>query len=160
MLPAFSQISDNDSFVSTEIDSFIEDKDSTIWICTLSNGQTVYQDDERPGYHNSAWIRLKNYCSINSLSIQNMRLKFRSHVETVGDFCTSYFFCKSILAGFGMEKPNNYYITGVVKEGVLYTDKWIVPELLKISSDERNPQEYEHCIIQSQAEKNVTALNT
>jgi len=63
--------------VSFEVDDFIADKDSTIWIAKLSDGRLVYEDDDRPGYdERSAWKRLKVFCEVNKLYVQQMFIRF------------------------------------------------------------------------------------
>lgn len=136
-----------DDYISTEIDSFIEDKDGTIWICELSNGLTVYQDDDRPDMHHSAWHRLKNYCHNNKVNILNIKIKFRSHIETVASSNEGYFFCKHILFGPAMTKAQEAYIVGDIHNGILRTRKYIVPEIVEMSSEERDIDKYLSCII-------------
>ena len=58
---------------------FLEDK--TIWVAVLSNGLTVYQDDNRSGKEKVAWKRLGRYCSEKHIDVIGMYLKFRSHVK-------------------------------------------------------------------------------
>jgi len=134
-------------YISTSIDSFIEDKDDAIWICELSNGVTVYQDDDRPGYHHSAWERLKNYCYTNRVNIKNIKIKFRSHIETVATSDEGYFFCKHILFGPTMLKAQQAFVVGSIHDGKLTTRKYIVPEIVEMSSEERDIKEYQRCII-------------
>src|SRR5688572_26252240 len=86
-------------------DSWLQDRyeSHTRWIATLSNGQIVYEDDDRPGISpRSAWIRLCAYCKENNLHVVNITLQFRSHRETAysgdGD---GVFFCKGIIGHWG-----------------------------------------------------------
>ena len=72
------EIAEQNYGLCTEECDFLEDK--TIWVAVLSNGLTIYQDDERSGKEPVAWKRLKEYCQSESLNIVGMHLKFRSHV--------------------------------------------------------------------------------
>lgn len=127
------------SFVSLSIDSFIEDKDSTIWIAKLNNGETVYQDDDRPGFEPSSWHRLRNYCYDNGLYIKNISLKFRSHTENVGYSPDGYFFIKSLLGSLSDERQKtfHYYKFGTILNKKISVQKWSVPELILSGTQER-----------------------
>ena len=55
-----------------------------IWMVTLSNGESVYQDDNRPNiYPESAWIRLKIYCEENDLYITDMKIRNKVKVKSI-----------------------------------------------------------------------------
>ena len=54
---SIQEIAEQDYGLCTEECGFLEDK--TIWVAVLSNGLTVYQDDERSGKEPIAWKRLK-----------------------------------------------------------------------------------------------------
>ena len=52
-------------FLSKEMDAYIRvyADNNPLWIATLSNGETIYQDDGRPNVKPlSAWSRVKKYC--------------------------------------------------------------------------------------------------
>ena len=75
------------AFVSKKIDSYVNvyGDNNPMWIVELSNGETVYQDDDRPGIEPpSAWKRLKIYCDAHDLHVVKMNVKNRSHMENVG----------------------------------------------------------------------------
>ena len=60
-----------------------------IWMVTLSNGESVYQDDYRPNvYPESAWIRLKIYCEENDLHITDMKIRNKGNVKSIDSNCT------------------------------------------------------------------------
>ena len=108
-----------------EYDEWLKQKDKTLWIAETDQG-TVYQDDGRPGTNKPAWERL----ILSGLKIKSMRIQFRSHVEHVGEDKDGYYFINSIFYGFGMKKPNNYYICGYLENGIVKCKKWKVPELI------------------------------
>lgn len=117
--------------VSFEIDDFINDKDETIWIATLSDGRKVYQDDDRPEHQEKrAWVRLQAFCSKNNLFVTQMSIKFRSHNEDNPVSSEGYFFRKGVLGQFGSTKSVNYYLTGPIIDGKIHVTKWRIPELI------------------------------
>jgi len=127
------------SEVCTQLDKWMDDTwvHSTRWVVELSNGETVWQDDGRPGLdEDSAWVRLKNYCENNGYTIKSMRLQFRNNKpEQVYSGGESYFFSKLIRASFGTSKNDqvlntHYYLVGMQKDGAVYIDKWLVPALV------------------------------
>lgn len=127
--------------VCKEQDGYIVEllESGTRWIAYLSNGETIYQDDDRPGIEtNSAWIRLGEYVRANKLSIVHMKLQFRSHFinvnNGVADKVDGFFFCKSALGSPGFEKTVEYYVAGTLKNGILETKRWQIPEL-ELDSD-------------------------
>lgn len=135
--------------ISFVIDDFISDKDSTIWYCELSNGKTVYQDDDRPGYDEpSAWLRLAKYLHENKVNIVKMWIRFRSHIELVGENAEGYFFRKSVLGGLAMQRDEvpinkHYYLAGCLRDGKIEVVKWQVPELIEIERETRYPTDGE-----------------
>lgn len=157
-----------DDFISTEIDQFIEDKDATLWICGLSNGMTVYQDDDRPDHYRDSWSRLRVYCRNNNVYVTSMKFKFRSHTEEIGSISdrpniSGFFFIKAALFGINMKKTERRYVGGYVEDGILKTKKFIVPELVLIEEEERLPKDYQDFIIpciNHSLEKNVPVSNT
>ena len=118
--------------VSKTIDEYVNqygDK-NPIWVVTLSNDETIYQDDDRPGVEpGSAWIRLKSYCEENDLHITSMKIKNRSHVVEVDSDCDGYFFCKG--AGGFMFGDATYlsFSIGTLQGGELKVRRWSLPEI-------------------------------
>ncbi len=122
--------------VCKEQDGYIIElmESQTRWIVDLSNGERIYQDDDRPGVEtNSAWIRLGQYVKANNLSIIYMRLQFRSHFINVNDGpadkVNGFFFSKSALGSPGMGRTQDYYVAGTLRNGILQTKRWQIPEL-------------------------------
>lgn len=118
------------------------------WIVELSNGETVYQDDDRPGETpNSAWIRLGSYVKEKSLRIEKMRLQFRSNIKYVNDKpVDGFFFCKSALGAPGMNTIS-YYVAGFLRNGILETKRWQVPELELEETEHRKVEDAGECLI-------------
>jgi len=109
-------------------DPFLDDK--TIWIASLSDGQTVYQDDGRSGVsHHSAWVRLKDYCAVEDIHINGLKIKFRSHVVPIPK-SEGYHFIHGVgcLVGFDSE---DFFIIGTLNNGTLKRTWYKVPEILE-----------------------------
>jgi len=119
-----------------------------VWIAMLSNGETIYQDDDRPNVEpQSAWLRLKSYCEDNDLHIVNMKIKNRSHMLEVGNECDGFFFCK--VAGsymFGTETHHAFSI-GTLENGRLRVRKWNLPSLEPDRFEDRDPHEVGEMLI-------------
>ena len=129
-----------DKRVCFKIDDYIEDRDRAIWIAKLSNGETVYQDEDRYGPSDYAWFRLRNYCKSKKIKIDSILIKFRSHTEKIIDNDgEGVFFRNKALAGFS--NP------GVIKDGIIKVDHWMVPELIFEETDERPVDGHEESII-------------
>ena len=133
--------------ICTNEDCFLEDK--TIWIAALSNGQEVFQDDDRGGvYPSSAWLRLKDYCEVEGVYIDELKIKFRSHVVTIPK-SEGYHFIKGIGCMVGFD-PEEFFIVGTLNGGKLQRTWYKVPEILKDRTSDANPDEiskYESIII-------------
>lgn len=91
-------------------DYFLEEE--CIWVAKLSDGTTVYQDDNRPGIEPvSAWIRLGEYLKENSDKwIKEIQLKFGTHEISVAGEKDLYFYSHGLLAS--VTKSCGYHIIG------------------------------------------------
>lgn len=133
-------IKSNQSNLCFEEDEFLEGK--TIWIAALSNGEDVYQDDDRPGLIPQAWLRLKKYVDDNQLSIERLLLKFRSHRVEVSNNEEGNTFSKGVIARWGGSKTRHFYVTGILKGGMIRLKWWTTPELLLYQRDIQTPEKY------------------
>lgn len=118
--------------ICTKIDGWLEDVylSKARWEVVLSNGLTVYQDDDRPGLKPaSAWERLYDYCRENDVYVQSMIIRFRSHVEPIGSNADGFFFSKCVTAGFSSSMDS--FLTGTLVNGILTVSKWSIPALTK-----------------------------
>lgn len=129
------------SLICTEITG--EDfRGKPMWIVNLNDGTTVYQSDDDPRLesHNS-WLCLKKYVEEKGLYIKDMIIRFRDHVEVVGSESTgadAYFFVHMILGNF-VGYNQIFYNTGVLKDGLVKGNQWIVPELITLEQFEKDP---------------------
>ena len=137
-------------FLSKEFDTYINvyADNNPLWIATLSNGETIYQDDGRPNVEPpSAWVRLKKYCEVNNLHITNIKVRNKSHIEDVGSGYDGYFFCKSVGALMFGDMTQHSFVLGVLEGEKLSVRKWRLPELIPEEVEERNPYDLPECII-------------
>jgi len=140
--------------ISKHIDQFIADfKDmNTIWVVELDNGESVYQDDERPGISPaSAWQRLKQYVADNSLSIVRMKLVFRSHEEEI-EPADGYFYCKAAAIIMG-NPPMFQFVTGRLVNDKVEITNWRVPELIPVYHSSRSIADAETSLIVNYGKK-------
>jgi hypothetical protein len=74
--------------ISKSVDSYIAvyADNNPFWTINLTNGEHIYQDDDRPGLEiASAWKRAKIYIYENSLEIDNVTFRFAGYQYTVYD---------------------------------------------------------------------------
>lgn len=109
---------------------YLEDK--TIWVVNLSNGLTVFQDDERSGKEPIAWKRLADYCNSEGVDIVAMYLQFRSNRKIMpeGENIEGYYFAYGAHKEFDERITRMHYVAGTVDQGRLNTEWYTTPELL------------------------------
>tara|TARA_Y100000592_G_scaffold100806_1_gene182939 strand:+ start:2989 stop:3441 length:453 start_codon:yes stop_codon:yes gene_type:complete len=123
----------------TQPDYFIEDK--PIWYVHLSDGLTVYQDDNRPGQHEPcAWRRLWQYCKDKNVSIQSMSIRFRSNIVHIPnqDNAEGYYFSYGAIKEITDIKTRSYYICGTLRNNKINSSWYATPELLEAQKNQRN----------------------
>ena len=130
------------TYVAKELDSYVNQygDNNPIWVVTLSSGETVYQDDDRPDVEPaSAWLRLKTYCEENDLHITSMKIKNRSNVVEAHAEADGYFFCKG--AGGFMFGDATYlsFSIGTLENGELKVRRWSLPEIEPSTIEIRDP---------------------
>ena len=97
-------------------DKFLKEK--TIWIAELSDGSTVFQDDDRPNAKPaSAWRRLQAHVEDNGLYISKLSIRSRDHTEEIPE-AAQYHFSKSIGCLVGAEEEHHYIISLLYSEGL------------------------------------------
>lgn len=143
--------------ICTEIDDWLQDQMDTgykaIWQVRLSDDTVVYQDDGRDESADSAWIRLKRHCEDNNLKITSMALKFRSNVINLPSGKDGYYFIRGFLGSFGYRHPKRHLsgfetaIVGFLEDGVIKTETYRCPELLKIDIGQRSIEDNLDCLI-------------
>lgn len=128
--------------VSMEVCTIDDDyvRDRVRWVVELSNGQTVYEDDNRPGIaESSAWKRLKAYCKDQGVYIVHMWLQFRSNrISVEPSHAKGYFFVKSVFGVWGDVNTYHAYIAGTLVDGQIKATKWTVPELTFLENQTRD----------------------
>lgn len=125
---------------------------NTRWIAYLSDGRKVYQDDFREYEFNderrySTWVRLKHFCEKEKIDIVGMLLQFRTNKIALEENADGYYFCKSVLGAFGMERNIHFFVTGHVKNNKIHIKRWQIPELVIDSEEVREIKENDLCLI-------------
>ena len=110
---------------------YLEDK--SVWIATLSNGITAYQDDDKSGKEPVAWRRLHKYCKENNVHLLGMCLKFRSNIITIKspDDIDGFYFSYGVQREFDEEVTRAYYVCGYLKSEEINYIWYRTPELLE-----------------------------
>lgn len=109
-----------------------------MWVANLSNGLTAYQSDDNPSMpHHNSWTCLKQYAEENDLYIRNMVLRFRDHTEVIGDGHDAYYFVHMLLGNF-IGYNQIFYNAGVLVDGVININQWVIPEIITMDSYTKN----------------------
>ena len=140
----------SNDLVSKELTEYVSvyADSNPIWMVTLSNGESVYQDDNRPNiYPESAWIRLKIYCEENDLYITDMKIRNKGNVKSIESNCDGYFFCKGAGAFLFGDETVHSFIIGTLNGDTLQVRKWRLPELVPETVELRDPIESEESLI-------------
>lgn len=116
------------------------------WVATLSNGEVVYGDDDRPGVDTpSAWVRLRTYCLEQGVGISKLHFQFRSNIQHLPS-ATGYFFARTacgVDSGWSFDGVR----VGYVVAETVYTTHYKTPELVVIDQDERPLDRSSECVI-------------
>ncbi len=120
-------------------DEFVQHKPR--WVVVLSNGETIYQDDDRPGMAEpSAWLRLGKYCRDRDLHISELWMQFQTNRFMVGPpDADGYYFVRTASAVWGDEETIHGYIAGVLLDGKIRGYHWIIPAFIPLEIIEREP---------------------
>lgn len=88
------------------------------------------------------WFEIKAHCEKNDLFIKDLHLQFRSHkcILDVED-SEAVYLVRSVLGGMGIE-TKHYFTFGVLRDGIVYKQMWLTPELLL---DKRYEDTLENC---------------
>ena len=104
---------------------------TVIWVkVALTNGVEVFFHEYK------TWPGLKRYCEDRSVFVKDFRLQFRSHEVKIDlSDADGLYFIRSVLGQMGGDSKD-YYTVGVIKEDIVYTKMWIMPELVEEKSYE------------------------
>jgi hypothetical protein len=114
----------------------------------LSNGFTIYSDDDRPGLEESStWLRLAKYIQESKVDIVGYRVRFRSNVQHIAYNADGYYFAHAVLGSFGSPDTVEYYTAGYLKDGVLKVKRFQKPALNIHVEEFRNWKDAKQCLI-------------
>ena len=96
-----------------------------IWIkIQLTNGEEFYYDEFE------GWKTVKKKCEDEGLFVKELQLQFRSHkIEIDLEDAEGVYLIRSIMGQMGSENKQ-FYTTGILKDGIVYKQMWLVPELI------------------------------
>lgn len=125
--------------ICTIEDDYVAEKPR--WVAVLDDGQTVYQDDDRPGADPpSAWKRLGAHCRENRRRIAEFWLQFRSHrILIEPKNADGYYFVKGAYRLLDAPTTHHTYVVGALIGDVVKTSTWQIPELILIGREDRHP---------------------
>jgi len=138
------------NFVSKTIDTYVNLYADTnpIWWVELGNGEKVYQDDGRPNVEpESAWLRLKNYCEENDLSIKAINVKNRSIQKSVCAEADGYTFCKVAGALMFGNHTSHSFLFGRLTDESFSVVKVNLPEFTIDRPEKRDVEQYKELLI-------------
>ena len=123
--------------------SYIPEKmeDHTFLEIILDNNETAFlkEFDE--------WLILKEYCEDTNSSVENIRVRFRDHVELVAEEADGYFFTKGVGGWVGTEDAQeNFFIIGKLYGDVVMKAWWKIPEITKTQTDRVPVEEMKNLI--------------
>ncbi len=129
-------------------------EDNTRWVAKLSNGFSVFEDDNRPGLEQkNSWLRLKEYIEETGLRIVGMYLQFRSHIEKMPDNAAGYYLSKGagVYFGAGTSPTYQFLIAGVLDNDVVRCTWWKCPELIidKTTAKTLDDEIVKQCLIKN-----------
>lgn len=126
-------------------------------VITLSDGRIVYSDDERPGQKAPTWVRLRNFLEKNpEIFITKVTAGFRDNILNIGDDADGYFFVKSAFAAIDSAKTLSMWVLGTYENNILKTKRYLVPEMILVEEEIRDPLKAGECLICRQNVQLVT----
>ena len=132
------------------ISKYRTNKDA-VWIkVKLTNGKQFYHDNFK------GWIEVKKICDEEDLFVEELKLSFRSHEISVDlSDAEAIYLITSAMGQIGAE-TKHYYTTGVLKDGIVYKQMWLIPELVVDKEFEENIEEcFRQAVIYNDKKKKV-----
>lgn len=127
----------NMSKLRTEIDRDAWERFS-LWVVRLSDGTTVYRNDEEIG--ESSWALLHQYLLERpTLSIESFSFGFRDNTRALPDGAQGYYFRNSVVGSFSGSKSS--FLVGILDGDRCIVEKWEVPEITYMSTESRPVEE-------------------
>ena len=113
-----------------------KDKESVWVISELSDGSEIYFKDYKK------WLEIKSKCEEESLSVEAIRLQYRSHVVRSNTKSSEgVYLVRSIMGEVG-GITRNYYTVGKMKKGAVHKSRWLLPELIE---EEKEKDTLDNC---------------
>ena len=102
-----------------------------IWVrVCLSGGTEIWFKDY------NTWLNIKQTCLDDNLSINLIRLQYRSHIEDIySGGSEGVYLVRSVMGQIGGD-TRHYYTLGLVDGDVVHKTKWLTPELIEEEKDQ------------------------
>jgi len=96
-----------------------------VWIITeLSDDGKIYFSEYK------TWLKVKELCEEQQLSVSRLQLQFRSHVVDVEiEGAEALYLIRSVRGSLGGESKD-YMTVGKIKSDSVKKDMWLIPELI------------------------------
>lgn len=114
--------------------------ETPVWKAVLSNKEVIIADDT---YKDdlSDWLRLKQYCLKNKLTIDRLSISFRDNTIEIPK-AKYYFFRRMVLATFGKtgrkSDTYSYFVVGSTNhKNKVHLKKYLVPEMICVEEEDR-----------------------
>lgn len=108
------------------------------WEATLSDGTVIYRNDEE--LRGSTWVAMRNYLLDNPhLKIVSFTFGFRDNLRSLPSNAKGYYFRNSIIGSLSGSKSS--FLVGFLEDGVCKVEKWELPEMTFLNSEERPLEE-------------------
>lgn len=157
-----SNIPNSPCFVVDEYTAVFIDQ-NPYWVATLSSGDVVYQDDNRPNMEPSAWLRLREYCYAEDLNVSSLMLQFAGYqfhaYDGSGD---GVYFSLGSSALLGEDlRTWSLYVVGKILSKHMDVVKYEIPTLQEQIRDGRliSPKNIPSIIYHSHVRQNVRVTN-
>jgi hypothetical protein len=124
--------------------------ENSIWKVKLSNSEEIISDNKYID-SKSDWLRLKEYCLDNNLSIEEMKICFRDNIVNIPK-AKHYFFRRMSLCRFGKTNRDSdtyeYFVVGSTNDPLfVHLKMYLVPELNCLEEEDRILEKTEPSLI-------------
>lgn len=106
-------------------------------VCHLSNSKFAFINSP------DGWKNLKEYCSINTVKINKIEGKLRSHCVKLADSNASAYSLKFAAVGILAGDSSTFQMlkVGKIEDGKILYNRWKIPEIEQMGIEERSPSD-------------------
>lgn len=106
-------------------------------VCHLSNFKFAFVNSP------DGWKNLKEYCSTNTVKINKIEGKLRSHCEKLADSNAIAYSLKFAAVGILAGDSTTFQLlkVGKIEDGKILYNRWKIPEIEQMGTEERSPDD-------------------